>query len=153
MRITVKQIFKLAPLLVGMLLIAGMLIFFNLNRASVYNELAALDLIPKPERLTELYFDTHANLPNAATGKQVVSFAFVIHNLETTDYRYVYAVSVNANGIRHTIDSGNVLVKNNQYYTKNETFNLLNVHGSQEVVIELVNKRQSIDFWTEGITK
>lgn len=147
MHMTMKQLLKWGPLLVGVTLIVGMLIFFNLNRASVYNELAALDLIPKPEKLTELYFNDNAKLPDAVT-KQPVSFAFVIHNLETTDYRYVYNVSVNVNGTRHIVDSGSVLVKNNQYYTKNETFNLLNVHGSQEVVIELVNKRQSIDFWT-----
>ena len=55
--------------------------------------------------------------------KLVVNFAFVIHNLETTDYQYVYDVYVNANGSRQVIDSGNVLVKNNQYYVKNESFN------------------------------
>ncbi len=117
-----KQIFKLVPLLIGVTLVAGMLIFFNLNRASVDNELATLDLIPKPEKLTELYFNNNANLPDATTGKQTVSFAFVIHNLETTDYQYVYAISVNANGVRHIVDSGEILLKNNQYYTKNERF-------------------------------
>jgi hypothetical protein len=149
MHVTMKQLFKLLPLLIGVALVAGMLIFFNLNRASVYNELANLDLIPKPEKLTELYFNGNANLPNAATNKPV-SVAFVIHNLEATDFQYVYSVSVNANGTRHIVDSGSVLVKNNQYFTKNEKFSLLNVSGSQEIVIELVNKRQSIDFWMEG---
>src|SRR5713226_1082737 len=99
MHLTIKQLFKLVFLLIGVTLIVGMLIFFNLNRASVNNELVTLDLIPKPEKLTELYFNNNANLPSSAT--QVISFAFVIHNLETTDYRYVYDVSVNANGTRH----------------------------------------------------
>ena len=124
-----------------------MLIFFNLNRASVYNELVTLDLIPKPEKLTELYFNNNAKLPSSATNNQVISFTFVIHNLETTDYRYSYDVSVNINGTRHIVDSGNVLVKNNQYSVKNEKFNLMNSSGRQEVVVELTNKRQSIDFW------
>jgi|SRR5438876_11069834 len=149
MRITTKQLFKLVPLLIGVLLVSGVLIFFNLNRTSVDNELAALDLIPKPEKLTELYFNNNANLPDAVTNKPV-SVAFVIHNLETTDFQYVYNVSVNVNGTRHVVDSGSVLVKNNQYYTKDEKFNLLHVSGSQEVVIELTNKRQSIDFWIRG---
>ena len=149
MHLTSKQLFKLASLLmIGVTLVVGMLIFFNLNRASIYNELVSLDLIPKPEKLTELYFNDNANLPDSATGNQVISFVFVIHNLETTDYRYAYVVSVNANGTRHIVDSGNVLVKNNQSYVKNEMFNLLNSPGSQEVVVELTNKQQSIDFWT-----
>ncbi len=151
MHLTRKQLFKLASvLMIGVTLVVGILIFFNLNRTAIYNELATLDLIPKPEKLTELYFNDNAHLPNSATGNQVISFAFVIHNLETTDYWYAYVVSVNANGTRHIVDSGNVLVKNNQYYVENEKVNLLNSPGSQEVVVELTNKQQSIDFWIGG---
>lgn len=153
MRLTSKQLFKLASLLLGVTLVVGMLIFFNLNRAFIYNELVTLDLVPKPEKLTELYFNNNANLPSSATSKQAISFAFVIRNLETTDYQYVYDVSVNANGTRHIVDSGDVLVKNNQYYVKNEKFNLMNSPGRQEIVVELTNKQQSIDFWIGEITK
>jgi|SRR5450432_671913 hypothetical protein len=149
MRITKKQLFRLSLLLIGVALVVGMFIFFNLNKASADNELAALDLIPKPEKLTELYFNDNANLPNAVM-KQPISFAFVIHNLETTDFQYDYNVLVNVNGARHIVDSGSILVKDNQYFTKNEKFSLLNVRGTQEVIIELTNKRQSIDFWVRG---
>jgi hypothetical protein len=145
MHLTMKQLFKPVFLSIGVTLIVGMLMFFNGNRAAVNNELMTLDLIPKPEKLTELYFNNNADLPGTAT--QVIRFAFVIHNLETTDYQYVYVVSVNANGTRHIVDSGNVLVKNNQYYVKNEQFKSYHAPGSQEVVIELTNKQQSIDFW------
>ena len=147
MPLTIKQLFRLVFLLIGVTLVVGVLVFFNLNKASVYNELANLDLVPKPEKMTELYFDDSANLPSAATRNQAVSFTFVIHNLETTDYQYVYSVYVSANGTRHIIDSGNVLVKNEQYYIKTEKFNLPNAPGSQKVVVELTNKQQLIDFW------
>lgn len=148
MRLTSKQLFKLTSLLmIGVILVTGMIIFFNLNKASIYNEFVTLDLIPKPEKMTELYFNDSANLPGSATSNQVISFAFVIHNLETTDYQYVYEVSMNVNSIRHIVDSGKILVKNNQYYVKNEKFNLMNSSGRQEVVVELINLHQSIDFW------
>ena len=62
MHMTMKQLLKWGPLLVGVTLIVGMLIFFNLNRASVYNELAALDLIPKPEKLTETLFQRQCEI-------------------------------------------------------------------------------------------
>ena len=149
----VKHRFKRIPLLLGIILVVAMLIIVNLNRSSVYNELIALDLIPRPERLTELYFNNNANLPTSATRNQAVSFAFVIHNLETIDYQYFYNVSVNVDGERHIIDKGKVSMKNNQYYIKNEKFNLMASSGSQEIVIELVNKQQSIDFWMKGIAK
>jgi hypothetical protein len=153
MHLTMRQLFKLAFLLIGVILVVGMLIIFNSNRASVYNELVALDLIPKPEKLTEIYFNDSANLPGSATSNQVISFAFVIHNLETTDCQYVYDVSVNTNGMRHVVDSGNVLVKNNHYYVINEKFKIMNSPGDQKVVVELTNKQQSIHFWIRRITK
>src|SRR2546425_10164935 len=148
MHLITKQLFKLASLLtIGVTLVVGMVIFYNLNRVSIHNELATLDLIPKPEKLTELYFNDNANLPGSATGNEGISFAFVIHNLETTDYQYAYVVFVNANGTRHIVDSENVMVKNNQYYVKNEKFKLLNSVGRHKIVVELVNKQQSIHFW------
>ncbi len=137
-----------------------MITVYNLNSASIHNELIALYLLPKPEKLTELYFNDfndNANLPSSATKNQsnvdiappTLSFAFVVHNLETTDYQYVYEVSVNLNGARHIVDSGKVLVKNNQYYIKNEKINLMNVPGRQEVIVELTNNHQTIDFWVQ----
>jgi hypothetical protein len=148
MYLTSKQLFKRASLFIGAIFVGGMLIFFTLNRASIYNVLVTLDLIPKPEKLTELYFDDAAHLPTSAKSNQVIRFAFVIHNLEATDYQYFYNVSVNANGTRHSVYSGNILVKNDQYYVKYEQFKLLNVPGSQEIVVALTNKQQAIHFRT-----
>ena len=149
MCLNVKRLIKRTPLFIGVALVIAMLIFYNSNRASVYRELVTLDLIPRPETLTELYFNKSADLPSFVTRKQVIHFTFVIHNLEAVDYHYAYNVSVNAHGTRHIVDSGNVLVKDNQYYIKNENISLIDVPGTQDVVVELTNKRQSIDFWVE----
>jgi hypothetical protein len=146
--LTTRKLFKQALCLLGAIFIIAMLIFFNVNRASIENALVTLDLVPKPEKLTELYFNNNTNLPDAATKNRTIHFTFVIHNLETTDYQYLYAVSVNARGTRHIVDRGKVFVKNNQYYIKYEQFKLMHSSGSQEVVVELTNKQQSIDFWT-----
>lgn len=147
MHLTNKQLFKRAALLLGLGLTVVIIILLNLNRAAVYNELVSLDLVPKPEKLTELYFDNSADLPASATGNEAIRFTFVIHNLETADYRYAYDVVVIANGERHVVDGGNVLVKNNQFFIKKEEIPLVNSPGRQDVVVELVNLRQSIDFW------
>ena len=142
-----KKFLKLASLLLGLGLTVVIIILLSLNSTAVYNELVALDLLPKPEKLTELYFEDSAHLPASATGSGAISFTFVIHNLETTDYRYVYDIVIIANGRRHVVDGGNALVKNNRSYVKKEEFSLLNSPGRQDVVVELVNLRQSIDFW------
>ena len=135
--------------LLGVALLIGVFILFNVNKAFIHNQLITLNLLPKPEKLTELYFNDSANLPSSATGNQAIQFSFVIHNLETTDYQYSYAISVNANGTRDIVDSGNILVKNDQYYVKYEKVNLMHASGRQNVVVELTNKRQSIDFWIQ----
>lgn len=147
MHLTNKQLFKLASLLLGLGLTVAIIILLNLNSTAVYNELVALDLVPKPEKVTELYFDNSANLPASAAGNQAIRFTFVIHNLETTDYQYAYDVVVIANDGRHIVDVGNVLVKNNQSFIKKEEIHLVNSPGRQDVVVELVDLRQSIDFW------
>lgn len=151
MHLTRKQLFKwIAFLVLGVTLIGGALAFYNSNQASIHNELVALDLLPKPEAFTELYFKDSAHLPTSATRGQVVSFTFVIHNLETADYQYTYEVFVNTNGTKNVIASGYAFVKDSQYYIKPEKFRFLNSQGRQEVVVELINKRQSIDFWLGG---
>lgn len=119
----------------------------NLNSAAVHKELASLDLVPRPEKVTELYFDNSTELPASATAHQAIHFTFVIHNLETTDYRYAYDVVIIANGGRHIIDAGEILVKNDHFYIKKEEILLANSPGRQDVVVELVDLRQSIDFW------
>lgn len=144
---TTKRISKLVAFIVGILLAVIILISFTLNGPFIHDELVALDLIPKPETLTELYFNANTDLPRSATSNQVVRFAFVIHNLEATDYQYTYEVSVKINGTKHIVDAENIVVKNNQYYTKNESFKLTHSSGRSEITVELINKQQSIHFW------
>jgi hypothetical protein len=147
MQLRSRQLFKpISCLIIGAIVVA-LLIFPVINRAGIENELVALDLLPKPEKMTELYFTENASLPSSATSNRVIRFAFVIHNLETTDYKYDYEVSVNVNSTRQIVNSGKVSVKNNKYYVKSEQFNLMNSSGRQEVVVELINLHQSIDFW------
>lgn len=80
-------------------------------------------------------------------GSQEIRFEFVVHNRETTDYRYVYVVVVNINGTKHIIDSKNVLVKNGKSYVKSEKVEIKDKADTQEIVVELLNKHQSIDIW------
>src|SRR5436309_674549 len=85
MRLTNKQPFKLSSLLmIGVILVVAMLIVFNLNRASINNELVALDLVPKPEKLTELYFNDNANLPGSATNDLATgTYSGTIYNISS----------------------------------------------------------------------
>ena len=147
MRVETRQLSKRILLVLGVVFAVGLLIFINVQRTAIHDILTALYLIPQPERLTELYFENGANLSNIPANSNGVSFSFVVHNLEAADYHYTYNVSVYANGTKHVVDSGNILVKDNQYYVKAEKLALTNVSGGQEIIVELTNKQQMIDFW------
>jgi len=144
---------KAKYVIAGIIVVAGLFIFFNLNSTFLYNELSTLDLVPKSERLTELYFNDSANLPASAQSNQAIQFAFVIHNLEAADYRYIYQVSIITVNTHYIVDRGEVVVKNNQYYVRNERVRLLSPPGKQEVLVELVNKHESIDFYCSVLPK
>ena len=132
---------------IGMAFVVITFIVYNLNQTAINSELVALDLLPKPQPFTELYFNDGVHLPDSVTtAHSVISFSFVIHNLEATDYQYTYEVYVDTNGIKNIVDNGTIFVKNNHYYDKHEKFALMNSPGRQEVIVELTNKQQSIHF-------
>jgi len=57
---------------------------------AVYDQLYDWKLIPRPERLTELYFTSHHKLPQTYKSGQTQTITFTTHNLEyrTTTYSY-----------------------------------------------------------------
>ena len=64
-----------------------------LSKDAVASQLDAWRLLPRPERLTELYFIHNAHLPVVLKPGKTQAVGFTIHNLEhqTTTYRYVVA--------------------------------------------------------------
>lgn len=64
------------------------------QRQAIYDQLYDWKLIPRPERLTELYFTDHTNLPKTYKPDETQIVKFTVNNLEyrTTDYTYVVSV-------------------------------------------------------------
>jgi len=68
----------------------GGLIF--LNRAVIAKQLQDWQVIPQPERLSELYFTGHANLPQSLAAGSNYTVAFTVHNLEHQPITYHYKI-------------------------------------------------------------
>ena len=133
-------IFVLLSLIVAVVLIAT-------YRDAIYNELDRLKLVPQPERFTELYFDNYAALPKKTLANQPILFAFTVHNLEGITTTYPYSVYfIDANGIRTSIDKNSVTIPDNATtsVTVGYTFKTSNLTG--QVVVNLLNLNQQIDF-------
>lgn len=144
-----KRIYKRTSLLaIGVSFLLGTIVIYNLNQASIDKELESLYLLPRPQTFTELYFEKPESLPSSTTSNQPIRFMFIVHNLEAADYRYIYEVSVIAN-TRQVVDSGNALVKNNQYYARGELFYLAKSPREQKIVVDILNINQSISFWVQ----
>jgi hypothetical protein len=139
---------KLASFLIITLLVlvvAG--IFIYVNRTELYTEMNRLDLVPKPEALTELYFNDYAELPKTTVANQPISFSFTIHNLEGATTTYPYTVSfVYPDGTNNVFASSSVAIPNNgsDSVTIDYVFPQSNLTGS--VVVNLTNLNQQIDF-------
>jgi hypothetical protein len=130
-----------------MTLFVGILFLFTGENAVLHQTLTAHALLPQPEETTELYFDVPETLPTSVSAHQPLRFAFVIHNLETIDYRYTYTIMVVMGETQSLIDHGTLVVKNGQYAFIAEQVALKDVTHRQQVVVTLLNKKQSIDFW------
>ncbi|WP_220209248.1 hypothetical protein [Reticulibacter mediterranei] len=140
-------LFRCAPLLVGTILFVGILLLFTGENAALRQTLLAHALLPQSEETTELYFDAPEQLPPSVSAHQALHFTFVIHNLETIDYQYTYAVMVVRGDTQSLLDHGTLVVKNGQYAFMGEQVALKDVTHKQQIVVALLNKKQSIDFW------
>lgn len=102
----------------------------------------------KPEPFTELYFEDHSNLPRTIEKYKQYSFSFTIHNLESRDVEYPYIVYLQTDSEKTILDSGRLTLQNDEYRSQEEHFGPLRSPRA-EIVVELTNKNQQIDFWMQ----
>ena len=122
----------------------------TLNKA--FMNTVALATTVKPEVFTELYFENHLNLPSIIQPNQPYYFEFTIHNLENQETTYPYEVYLQAGNVKLPIARKTVTIKNNQYKTVRVGFSVDAPIIKSEIVVNLVNKNQQIDFWIENAT-
>jgi hypothetical protein len=103
----------------------------------------------QPETFTELYFDDNLDLPSKVIPRHPYFFQFTLHNVEGKDMEYPYEVYVEIGQDKLIFDKGMVLVKQNDYKTIHESFAAASVLPKSEIIVDLINKNQQIDFWIE----
>ncbi len=127
----------------------GLLIFtaIFLNRDIFANYLGKYNLLPKPEPLTELYFEDHLKLPENISPDREYQVGFVVHNLEYEDYKYDYSVISDASGSATLLNKGSFSLKHDEYKTIREKFSISEDSLKTKISVNLDNKKQSIHFW------
>ncbi|MDD2352201.1 MAG: hypothetical protein WCV43_07970 [Candidatus Caldatribacteriota bacterium] len=147
-----KMIFLIAS-------IVFVLILFVLGTASIeitslssssWEETFSFATTAKPERLTELYFESHHLLPGEIRLNEEINFEFTICNLEGEDLEYIYEVFMLWQNQKTIIGRDSIFIKKNESETINQKFLLDEwIAGRIKIVVNLVNKNQQIHFWVD----
>jgi len=103
----------------------------------------------KPETFTELYFADHLNLPKDTTLDKENKFKFTLHNLESKEMTYPYEVYIDSNGEKQMVGQGSVNLKQDEYKTIEESYTLTQPIKRAQVIVNLIDKHQQIDFWID----
>jgi len=144
MRIVIAAIALFSLILVVELAFLGKYIWSG----STITETIAMATTVKPETFTELYFEDHLKLPKDTVLEKSNSFKFTVHNLEYKDMDYPYEVYIASNGAKlQMIDKGTFSLKHDQYLTILERYTLEEEVQRAKVVVDLLSKKQQIDFW------
>lgn len=101
--------------------------------------------IKEPEPFTELYFTEHTTLPRL--GDQA-HFLFTINNLENQDMQYHVKLYADGHNRTEKLEEFLVNIGKGTRKTFNVSYSLPDDFGTGKVRVQLVNKDQSIHYWT-----
>lgn|GEM_PF-1094978 len=132
------------------------------NQTAIARQLNAWQLLPRPQRLSELYFANDVPLPSTLKANTKQKVAFVIGNGEdqTTLYHYRLVAVGDGASSEHLLSEGAVSIANSQFQTVRETVTVPPISTRMEikVVLEyegiafgdtrLSPERQSVHYWT-----
>lgn len=142
-----KNIFnKIIIVTLGIFILSGVG-YLILNPKLVEAQLNAMKLLPQEETFTEVYFSDHQKLPQKVDPYQLIPVEFTIHNLEGKEYKYGYEVLINTDGNKVPLTQATVSLEDNEYKTIKESYSTAYSGKRYQIIVNLINKNQSIDFW------
>lgn len=145
--------------------IALFLVIFGIaQRQAIYDQLYDWKLIPRPERLTELYFSDHTNLPTTYEPGDQQTVKFTVYNLEYLDTKYTYKITVTNEDDTEfpTLASGKIQLAHDQAINSEAQITLPDAGNRSKVVVtiyyqgikfgedDLSDQEQSIHYWVEN---
>ncbi len=129
-----------------------------MNRAAIAEQLQDWQLTPQPERLTELYFTDHTNLPKTLKTGVLEKIAFTVHNSEHQNVTYHYklvAVTTNPDA-EQTLADGTFNLEHDGVHSGSADFTVPNLGPQLSIQLHLYYtskdpaiQTQSIDYWVK----
>lgn len=148
--------------IVTVLTILFIIIIININQPVIYKQLDDWMLIPRPERITELYINKHTELPTTYRPGQQQNISFTIHNIEfaTIEYNYVIIQLSEDKTVSNTLEQGKISLNQDQSEAIDKTITMLDMGNRSQVQIRIdfdsipfgesnkIAQSQVIHYWT-----
>lgn len=131
----------------GGFVVIALIVLGSVFHGQVRAQLNDWKLLPRPEKLTELYFTHPNNLPQKYTPGDVQEVNFTVHNLEykTVNYQFVIVEQTNGGNQSAVLSSGNFKLKQNQYKKLTQYVNTPDLGKNIKLTVKLTNVNESID--------
>lgn len=142
---------KLIWLVAVLLIFGGLGALTTVNAGAITRQLHDWKVLPEPERLTELYFADHQNLPTTYTPGQAQGFQFTVHNLEyrTTTYTYHIIQQNEAGTVEREITRGSFTLRQDESKTTPIAFSPTDQGARSKVVVKLSPVNEQISYWLD----
>lgn len=134
----------LFSILATLVFVGGVRIFWHTDKSILLNK---LNVVPKREHYTELYFNNHLALPRHVAEDGSIFFSFSLHSLEGKDMKYPYSVYfVSTDGATTTIDNNMLQLDDGEYKRVEKKYSTPKLAKTGMVFVELLGRNQKIDF-------
>lgn len=145
---------RLITLVVAVVLVLVALAGALVSHSQLKRQLDAWGLLPRTQKMTELYFTSPSSLPADFSPRRATPVAFTVHNLEHETVRYRYKIIERSDsGSRPSVlDSGTFTLPSGGYHE--ELASVLLEPFSRRVAVEvsLEDQGSSIYFWVHKQT-
>lgn len=93
------------------------------GRTAIAQQLYSWHILPRPQRLTELYFTDYTKLPQLLRAGDTQTLTFTVHNLEhqTTTYHYKVVAISPESGAEQALASGTFMLKHDASHVSQDS--------------------------------
>lgn len=125
------------------------LTIFSLQ-SNIKNLLLSWDLLPKPEKITELYFTEPSKLPSTYTPNQPVEVNFTVHNVtgETKTYHYDISASPENDAADISLSTQSFTLQSDETRAVKASVSPPDLGARIKFNVVLIDLQQNISFWT-----
>lgn len=131
------------------LIILSILIAGYSLKDPLYNQLAAWNILQKPDNITELYFTQPSSVPSVYTPAHPITTTFTIRNNTNTPktYRYILNQQNEAGDMRQELQTGTVTVPLQSEKDIQVQIIPVDFGVNTQFTIQLADQTQQINFW------